>query len=88
MAKFRPEWRHLKPTLLYHANNEFRKYRTTRSKFENLSRSAALTQFVKYISVYTSTSRDALISSFWMNIDNNPTPFQMAENGIISINSQ
>ena len=26
------------------------KYRRTRSKFENLSRSAALTQFVKYIS--------------------------------------
>ena len=26
------------------------KYGTTRSKFENLSRSAALTQFVKYIS--------------------------------------
>ena len=26
------------------------KYRTARSKFENLSRSAALTQFVKYIS--------------------------------------
>ena len=26
------------------------KYRTTRSKFENLSRSTALTQFVKYIS--------------------------------------
>ena len=25
------------------------KYRRTRSKFENLSRSAALTQFVKYI---------------------------------------
>ena len=43
---------HLKLTLLNHANNEFQrvKYHRTRSKFENLSRSAALTQFVKYIS--------------------------------------
>ena len=40
------------------------KYRTTHSKFENLSLSAALTQFVKYISVYTSPSRDALISIY------------------------
>ena len=64
------------------------KYCTTRSKFENLSCSSALTQFVKYISVYTSPSRDALISSFWMNIDDNPTPFQMAENSNISIDSQ
>ena len=42
---------HLKPTLLNHATMYFRvKYRRTGSKFENLSRSAALTQFVKYIS--------------------------------------
>ena len=38
--------------------------------------------------VYTSPSFNALLSSFWMNIDDNPNPFQMAENGNISIDSQ
>ena len=38
--------------------------------------------------VYTLPSTDALLSSFWINIDDNPTPFQMAENGNISIDSQ
>ena len=33
------------------------KYRTTRAKFENLSRSAALTKFVKYISDETPQNR-------------------------------
>ena len=42
---------HLKLTLLNMQTMNFRvKYRRARSKFENLSRSAALTQFVKYIS--------------------------------------
>ena len=34
--------------------------------------------------VYTLPSTDALLSSFWINIDDNPTPLQMAENGIKS----
>ena len=41
------------------------KYRTTRSKFENLSRSTALTQFVKYIS-------DETPQNHWINSPKHP----------------
>ena len=40
----------VKVALNPNTTNQPTKYRTTRSKFENLSHSAALTQFVKYIS--------------------------------------
>ena len=57
MVKF-----HLKLTLLNMQTMNLRvKYHRTRSKFENLSRSAALTQFVKYIS--DETTRNHSINS-------------------------
>ena len=37
--------------------------------------------------VYTLPSTNAFILLFWKNIDDNPPPFQMAENGNISIDS-